>query len=287
MPGDAWDCQGTVLQTGPLPLLMGILNVTPDSFSDGGEHNTVDAAVRHGLQLAADGADIIDIGGESTRPGADPVSTSEELQRTIPVIEQLTAATDIPVSIDTTKAVVAERAIAAGARIVNDISGLTFDDNMPAVCRDTQAGVCLMHILGTPQTMQDDPVYEDVVRDVTEHLQRRMDECCRAGIAAERLCLDPGIGFGKTANHNLQLLRSAADLRKQLQRPLLIGHSRKRFLSRLLGRPVEERLAGTTGVAIALAAQQTDILRIHDVAAIRDALLAWHRVIDPAAPTPL
>lgn len=282
MAAETWDCQGTVLQAGPLPLLMGILNVTPDSFSDGGNHDSVEAAVQHGLQLVADGADIIDVGGESTRPGAAVVDTDEELRRTIPVIEQLTAETDVPVSIDTTKAVVAERAIAAGACIVNDISGLTFDQDMPKVCRDTEAGVCLMHIRGTPQTMQENPVYEDVVREITEHLRRRVDECCDFGIAPERLCIDPGIGFGKTAEHNLQLLQSAEQLRQTLERPLLIGHSRKRFLSKLLGRPVEERLAGTVGISIALAQQRTDILRIHDVAVVRDALLAWHRVHNPA-----
>jgi dihydropteroate synthase len=273
-----WNCQETVLQAGRIPLLMGILNVTPDSFSDGGEHNTVDAAVRQGLQLVADGADIIDIGGESTRPGADSVDAAEELRRTIPVIEQLAAQINVPISIDTTKAVVAKQAVAAGAKIINDISGLTFDECMLDVCRDTAAGICVMHILGTPQSMQQDPVYTNVVGEVTEFLQRCLDRCDEAGIPLERLCVDPGIGFGKTADHNLQLLQSISQMKQSLERPILIGHSRKRFLSKLLGRPVEERLSGTVGVSIALAQHNTDILRIHDVAAVRDALLAWRAV---------
>jgi len=267
-----------VLQAGRIPLLMGILNVTPDSFSDGGEHNTVDAAVRQGLQLVADGADIIDIGGESTRPGADSVDAAEELRRTIPVIEQLAEQIEVPISIDTTKAVVAEQAVAAGARIVNDISGLTFDKRMLDVCHDKTVGICVMHILGTPQSMQQDPVYANVVDEVTEFLQRCLDRCDAAGIPLERLCVDPGIGFGKTADHNLQLLQSIPQMKQSLARPVLIGHSRKRFLAKLLGRPVEERLAGTVGVSIALAQQNADILRIHDVAAVQDALLSWKAV---------
>lgn len=267
-----------MLQAGRIPLLMGILNVTPDSFSDGGEHNTVDAAVRQGLQLVADGADIIDIGGESTRPGADSVDAAEELRRTIPVIEQLAEQIDVPISIDTTKAVVAEQAVAAGARIVNDISGLTFDKRMLDVCYDKTVGICVMHILGTPQSMQQDPVYANVVDEVTEFLQRCLDRCDAAGIPLERLCVDPGIGFGKTADHNLQLLQSIPQMKQSLARPVLIGHSRKRFLAKLLGRPVEERLAGTVGVSIALAQQNADILRIHDVAAVQDALLSWKAV---------
>jgi len=267
-----------VLQAGRIPLLMGILNVTPDSFSDGGEHNTVAAAVRQGLQLVADGADIIDIGGESTRPGADSVDAAEELRRTIPVIEQLAEQIDVPISIDTTKAVVAEQAVAAGARIVNDISGLTFDKRMLDVCHDKTVGICVMHILGTPQSMQQDPVYANVVDEVTEFLQRCLDRCDAAGIPLERLCVDPGIGFGKTADHNLQLLQSIPQMKQSLARPVLIGHSRKRFLAKLLGRPVEERQAGTVGVSIALAQQNADILRIHDVAAVQDALLSWKAV---------
>jgi len=273
-----WRFLNRRLQRNTLPLLMGILNVTPDSFSDGGQHAVVDEAVAHGLQLAADGADIIDIGGESTRPGAEPVSLDDELRRTIPVIEQLASQIDIPLSIDTTKARVARQAVAAGAEIINDISGGTFDPDMLSTCAETRAGICLMHIKGTPQTMQRDPTYDDVVVEVTEFLRQRMEACEQMGIPAERVCVDPGIGFGKTADHNLQLMRSVATLRNELGRPVLIGHSRKRFLSKLLGRDVEERLSGTLGVSIALAERGTDMLRVHDVRSVSDCLLAWRAV---------
>ncbi len=274
----AWNFLNRRLQRHRLPLLMGILNVTPDSFSDGGRHSEVDAAVAHGLQLAADGADLIDIGGESTRPGAAPVSVDEELRRTISVIERLAPQIEIPISIDTTKAEVARAAVAAGAQIINDISGGTFDADMLSVCAETQAGTCLMHIRGTPQTMQNDPVYDDVVADVTSFLQRQLRACAALGIPAERICVDPGIGFGKTAEHNLQLMQAVGQMRTRLQRPVLIGHSRKRFLSKLLGRTVEERQSGTLGVSIALAELGADMLRIHDVRAVRDSLLAWQAI---------
>lgn len=261
-----------------LPLLMGILNVTPDSFSDGGLFNAVDSAIARALEMEADGADIIDIGGESTRPGAERVTLEEELQRTIPVIRQLSQKLRVPISIDTTKSEVARQAIDAGAEIVNDISGLTFDPAMMDVCRRTDAGICLMHIQGTPQTMQQDPRYEDVVSEVIEFLQQQVDRCLMAGIPAERMCVDPGIGFGKTADHNLELLSAVPRMQKELQRPVLIGHSRKRFLSRILGRRVEEREAGTVGVSIALAELGVDILRVHDVRTVRDALKAWDTI---------
>ncbi len=275
-----WKVGGRSYRSGALPLLMGILNVTPDSFSDGGEHSSRDKAVAHGLQLAEDGADFIDIGGESTRPGAATVSLTEELRRTIPVVERLAAKTSVPISIDTTKAEVAHQAIRAGALIVNDISGLTFDPDMIAVCAESNVGVCAMHIKGTPQSMQNNPVYDDVVADVTEFLHRRCEALVLAGISAERICLDPGIGFGKTAEHNLQLMRSLRTIRNDLRRPVLVGHSRKRFLSRILGRSVEERLAGTIGVSMGLADNGADVLRIHDVASTRDALIARQSVLE-------
>jgi dihydropteroate synthase len=262
-----WNIGSGVIRRDRLPLLMGILNTTPDSFSDGGQHSTVEAAVQHGLQLVADGADIIDVGGESTRPGSKPVSEDEELQRTIPVI-------------DTTKSEVAKQAIAAGASIVNDISGLSFDPRMLDVCGSSTAGICLMHIQGRPETMQQNPHYVDVVSEVCEFLQHQLQLCERAGISADRICLDPGIGFGKTAGHNLQLMKSVQRFHDLFHRPVLIGHSRKRFLSKLLGRDVEERQAGTVGVSIALAARGVDVLRIHDVRAVRDALLAWAAIAD-------
>lgn len=266
-----------------LPILMGILNVTPDSFSDGGQFNTVDLAVARGLAMEAEGADILDIGGESTRPGAEPVGTEEELRRTIPVIRRLAREVRIPISIDTTKSEVARQALDAGAEIVNDISGLTFDPDMLEICRQQDAGICVMHIQGTPQTMQLNPTYANVVAEVAEFLQQQVDRCLMAGIPPERMCIDPGIGFGKTAEHNLELLRSVSTLQRLLRRPVLIGHSRKRFLSKILGRPVEERLAGTIGIAIGLAAAGCDILRIHDVQPIRDALVAW-QALQTSAP---
>jgi dihydropteroate synthase len=259
-------------------MLMGILNVTPDSFSDGGRFDDVARAVDQGRMLQEQGAQILDIGGESTRPGAEPVPLDEELRRTIPVIRTLATELSIPISIDTTKSEVARQALDAGAEIVNDISGLTFDPQMLDVCRQYDAGICLMHIQGTPQTMQLNPTYQNVVREVTEFLQQQVDRCLMAGIPAERMCIDPGIGFGKTAEHNLQLLQAVPQLQHSLQRPVLIGHSRKRFLARLLGREVDERLAGTIGVSIALAAHGVDVLRIHDVQPIRDSLVAWQAV---------
>jgi dihydropteroate synthase len=268
----------------PLPRLMGILNVTPDSFSDGGQFHSIDTAVEHGLRLVDEGADLIDIGGESTRPGAEPVPYDEELRRVVPVIERLAPQIDVPISIDTTKAAVAASALEAGAVIVNDISGLSFDEDMPRVCRDYAAGIVCMHIQGTPQTMQLAPHYDDVVADIESYFRKRLEVLDAAGIPAERVCLDPGIGFGKTAAHNLDLL-AAVERFQLLGRPLLIGHSRKRFLKALLGRPVEERRAGTIGVAVALAELGVDYLRVHDVRAVRDALLAWRTIVDRARST--
>lgn len=273
-----WTLRTRDLTRQRLPLLMGILNVTPDSFSDGGQFNAMDQAVARALQMEADGADIIDIGGESTRPGSEGVTLDEELQRTIPVIRELAKKLRIPISIDTTKSEVARQALDAGAEIVNDISGLTFDRAMIDVCRESDAGICLMHIQGTPQTMQQNPHYEDVVGEVSEFLQQQVDRCLMSGILAERMCVDPGIGFGKTADHNLQLLKAIPRLQAELQRPVLIGHSRKRFLSKILGRSVEERESGTVGVSIALAQLGVDILRIHDVRSVRDALVAWDTI---------
>ncbi len=275
-----WRIGHELWEFGGLPKLMGIVNVTPDSFSDGGQFVSVSAASEHALRLVEEGADILDIGGESTRPGAVPVSLEEELQRVVAVVRELARKTRVPISIDTSKAEVARQCLDAGAVIVNDISGLTLDADMPRVCRESSCGVIVMHMQGIPQTMQFDPQYEDVVADVSRYFLRRLSELEAAGIARERIVLDPGIGFGKTAEHNLQLLSHIAQLH-QVGRPLLIGHSRKRFLKKVLGREVEERNAGTLGVSLALAAQGTDILRVHDVRATRDALLAWHTVMNP------
>ena len=272
-----WNVLDSHYELGRFPLLMGIVNVTPDSFSEGGDHFDSDAAVRHALQIAEQGADFLDVGGESTRPGADPVPLQEELRRVIPVVERIASETKVPVSIDTTKAEVARQAIDAGAVIVNDISGLTFDDEMPAVCRETGVGVVCMHIRGTPQTMQNDPHYENVVEEIRKFFERRLDALEAAGIPRERVVLDPGIGFGKTAEQNIEILSNIPRFHS-LGRPVLIGHSRKRFLGKVLGRAVDERTQGTVGITVALAAQGTDIIRVHDVAANRDALLAWDAI---------
>jgi dihydropteroate synthase len=277
-----WSFAGIDHALGTFPRLMGIVNATPDSFSDGGHFLDPAAALQHALKLVEDGADILDIGGESTRPGAIPVPVDEELQRVIPLIERLAASTQIPISIDTMKARVAREALAAGATIVNDVSALQFDEQMIEVCADSDCGVIVMHMQGTPQTMQHSPHYENVVEEVREFLAGRVAALDAAGIAPERIVLDPGIGFGKTAAHNLDLLRNIERLRS-LDRPVLIGHSRKRFLGKLLGKAIDERTAGTIGVSIALAQQHADILRVHDVAAVKDALRAW-RAISGEAP---
>ncbi len=278
-----WEFSSRQLRLGGFPLIMGIVNVTPDSFSDGGNYLTPDAAVNHALSLVEDGADILDIGGESTRPNATPVSEQDELRRVVPVIECLAKRTDKLISIDTTKAQVARQALKAGAKIVNDISGLTFDANMPAVCSEANAGVICMHIQGTPQTMQDNPHYEDVVHEIRAFFAERLQSLDQAGISREQVVLDPGIGFGKSAQHNLQIISNIRAFH-ELGRPILIGHSRKRFLAKVLNRSVDERTHGTIGIAIALAMQSTDIIRVHDVRAVRDALVAWDAVAGRISP---
>jgi len=253
--------------------LMGIVNVTPDSFSDGGDFLDPQLAVEHALRLESAGAICLDVGGESTRPGAQPVSLDEELQRVVPVIHSLRNQTECLISIDTTKSQVARAALDAGADIINDISGLTFDPEMTAVCADSDCGVIAMHIKGTPQTMQDDPTYDNVVTEVMSFLEERLNALKTAGIVKERVLLDPGIGFGKTAQHNLELMQHLTEIRS-LGRPLMVGHSRKRFLKKILGREVEERTAGTVGVSVALRMLGADVLRVHDVRGVNDALTA-------------
>jgi dihydropteroate synthase len=256
------------------PLLMGIVNVTPDSFSDGGQFLDADAAVAHARALVADGADLLDIGGESTRPRAKPVSDEEEIARVMPVIRRLAGQIEVPISIDTRKARVAQAAIDAGAEIVNDISGLEGDPQMLGVAASTGAGVCVMHMQGTPETMQINPTYTDVVADVHRYLRERRDALVAGGVAGERICLDPGIGFGKSYEHNLALLRSCHALHA-IGCPVLVGHSRKSFLGTLLGDEQADRTQATVGVALALAEQGVQLLRVHDVRPVREALLAF------------
>lgn len=253
---------------------MAIVNVTPDSFSDGGRFLDVGAAVDHAMRLVAEGADLLDVGGESTRPYATPVSQDEELDRVAPVIERVVRLTDAPISIDTSKAAVAAAAIAAGAEIINDVTGLTGDPAMIATALATGAGVCAMHMQGTPQTMQDDPRYTNVVEEILAYLAQRRDALLAAGIGRERICLDPGIGFGKTHQHNLTLMANLGRFH-ELGCPVLAGHSRKGFLGKLLGDGEADRDGATAGAALAAAGQGVQIVRVHAVQLVREALLAF------------
>ena len=251
--------------------IMGILNVTPDSFSDGGLHNQPDSALAHARRMIADGADILDIGGESTRPGASPVSIPEEIRRVTPVIRALRNEWNGRISIDTSKPDVAAAALDAGADIVNDVSGLAHPD-MIRVCRDAACGVVVMHMRGEPGTMQANPQYNDVRREVAHYLQHRLDHLCAAGIDPQCICLDPGIGFGKTTAHNLDLIRSAADLAPP-GRPLLLGVSRKSFLGALLHQPdCNQRDWPTAAITALTRAQGVRIWRVHNVRHNVDAL---------------
>jgi dihydropteroate synthase len=267
---DRWALGRRTLVLGELPLLMGVVNVTPDSFSDAARYFEPTAAVEHALDLVAQGADILDIGGESTRPGATPVAAAEELRRVLPVITALAERIATPLSIDTYKASVAREAVAAGAQIINDVTGLS-DPAMLKVALQSDCGLCAMHTPGPPSTMQSLAVYHDVVGEVFAYLRARRDALIAAGVDAARLALDPGIGFGKTTEHNLQILNGAQRFH-QLRCPLLFGVSRKRFIGQILGRAEADRAAGTIGVALALARRGVQILRVHDVAPVRDAL---------------
>lgn len=272
------DCR--VAQNGAGPLVMGILNVTPDSFSDGGRHSTIEDAIAVAIQMEADGADIVDIGGESTRPYSDPVSTDEEIRRVLPVIEGLRDRIKIPISIDTSKAAVARAALEAGAEIINDVTGLEGDPEMCAVAIESKAGVCVMHMQGTPQTMQDDPRYTNVVDEIADYLQQRFDWCIQQGIDPMRVCLDPGIGFGKTHEHNLELVRNVSRF-VDLGRPVLIGHSRKGFIGKVLGDKTVDRDAGTLGISLAMAVAGAAVIRVHAVRMTVDALRLFHACRNP------
>lgn len=255
------------------PRVMGIVNVTPDSFSDGGRHATTAAAIAHAERLVAEGADILDIGGESTRPGAAPVNVDEELARVLPVIEAALGF-GVPLSVDTLKPEVMRAAIAAGVDIVNDVQALRRPGALEAVAASPAVGVCLMHMRGDPRTMQQQTGYDDVVAEVADFLRARLDVLTGAGIAAERVALDPGIGFGKTVEQNLELLRRQREL-LALGRPLLLGWSRKSTLGAVTGRTVDERLPASLAAALAAVLQGARIVRVHDVAATVDALKLW------------
>jgi len=254
------------------PSVMGVLNVTPDSFSDGGRFFQTTAAVEHGRRLAAEGAALVDVGGESTRPGAAPVAAEEELARVVPVLEALSG---IPISIDTSKAIVARRALELGAELVNDVTALRADPELAGVVADRNAFLCLMHMQGEPRTMQVAPRYEDVVSDVAGFLEERLAFAVAHGIREERICVDPGIGFGKTPDQNLELLRRLGELRS-LGRPLLVGVSRKSTLGKILGDPraTNGTLAASLGAAVAAYERGAWMLRVHDVRQTVEALAA-------------
>lgn len=279
-----WQCGTRRIDLAARVCVMGIVNVTPDSFSDGGLYDRVEAAVAHGEQLVRDGADVLDIGGESTRPGAAEVSAAEEVRRVVPVIAALRARVDAAISIDTSKAEVAHEALAAGADIVNDVTALRGDTAMTDVVARAGCGVVLMHMIGTPRTMQDDPRYGDVVAEVAAFLRERALMAEAHGIARAAIAIDPGIGFGKTVEHNLELFRRMRVLAR-LDWPLLVGSSRKRFIGTVLDLPVDQRLEGTAATVAAAVIAGARIVRVHDVremarvARMADAL-APHREVD-------
>ncbi|MBW1974737.1 MAG: dihydropteroate synthase [Deltaproteobacteria bacterium] len=258
---------------GERTLIMGVLNVTPDSFSDGGRFFDKPKAIERAKEMIDEGVDIIDIGGESARPFSDPIPLDEEMRRTIPVIEAVRSISeDIPISIDTTKAEVARAALNAGADIINDISALRFDPDMVRVAADFGVPVVLMHMLGTPKTMQENPTYRSLISEIISFLQQRIEVAVEGGIDFEQLVVDPGIGFGKTLEHNLRLIKDL-DLFHSLERPLLLGASRKRFIGAVLDLPVEEREVGTAAVNVCGVLAGAHILRVHDVGFHRQAAM--------------
>ncbi len=271
-----WQVRDRVLTIDRRPLVMGIVNVTPDSFSDGGRFAAVEAAVAHGLELVSQGADILDVGGESTRPGAMPVPLEEELRRVVPVMEELAKQITVPLSIDTSKAAVAKACIERGASIINDVTALRGDADMPEVARRSRAGLVLMHMQGTPQTMQHAPHYDNVVEDIGRFFEERLASLEAVGVERQCTALDPGIGFGKTTAHNLDLL-THLDAFVRLGRPICLGLSRKGFIGRMLEqRPVERRLAGSLGgMLFAASIDAVQIVRVHDAEQTRDALTVF------------
>src|SRR5213593_2527762 len=260
-----WKIGNRVFNVSRQGLIMGVLNVTPDSFSDGGKFFELEKAIEHGVKMAAEGADVIDVGGESTRPGAEPVAAGEELRRAIPVIERLRAKIDVPISIDTSKAEVAHAAIHAGASIVNDITGGRGDEGMLPLIAETKSALIIMHMQGTPRTMQNRPQYEDVVSEVAIFFRQQYARAIECGVDPMAIAFDPGIGFGKTLEHNLELLAQLERLRAH-DRPLVVGISRKSFLGKLIGSPeISDRLVPGLALSALLRAQGADVFRVHDV----------------------
>jgi dihydropteroate synthase len=255
------------------PLVMGVLNVTPDSFSDGGRFSSLDAAITQAELMIESGVDIIDIGGESTRPGSPPLSIEEELRRVMPVLYALRDCGK-PISVDTRRPEVMQEAMIAGVDMINDITGFRDEDSL-SLLRDSDCALCIMHMQGTPQTMQHDPSYDDVVREVSEFLLQRADAAASEGIDRRRLCIDPGFGFGKTLEHNLELLANVGGIQHQLSLPLLVGLSRKSMIGKLTDKPVEQRMAGSIAAALYAISQGARIVRVHDVAETVDAISVW------------
>ncbi len=273
--------RGTCLDLGSRTHVMGILNVTPDSFSDGGRYTEYDSALAHAREMAAAGADIIDIGGESTRPGADPLSEQEELRRIIPLIERLSADLAVPISVDTYKSTVAKKALEAGASIINDISGLRFSPDMAQVAAEFGAAVVIMHIKGAPRNMQQNPVYADVVGEILSYLEKGIEIALRAGVDRERILVDPGIGFGKTLEHNLTILNRLEELRV-LGRPIVLGTSRKRFIGTILGIPEADQRIDGTAATVALGIERgASVVRVHDVAVMTRVARMTDAIVKP------
>jgi len=263
------------------PLVMGILNITPDSFSDSGQFMPLEAALDHAEQMIAEGADMIDIGGESTRPGAPVVPLDEELRRVMPILYALRDCGK-PLSVDTYKPEVMKEALLAGADMINDINGFNAPGALAAV-KDSDCGLCIMHMQRDPQSMQADPQYRDVTSEVASYLRQRVEEIGAAGIARARMCIDPGFGFGKTLAHNIELLKNLGRVLQELQLPLLAGMSRKTMIGAITGKPVEERMPGSVAAALVAAAHGARIVRVHDVAATVDALKVWQATRPDAA----
>lgn len=276
-PASSLSCAGKVLDLSA-PRVMGVLNVTPDSFSDGGRYLAPDAAVERALEMVAEGAAIIDIGGESTRPGAPAVSEQEELRRVLPIIEAVAARIPVPVSVDTSKARVMREAVAAGAGLINDVGALRAEGALETAA-ELAVPVCLMHMRGTPRTMQQAPDYDDVVGEVRGFLLERVQACLEAGIARERIVIDPGFGFGKTPSHNLSLLRHLERL-TETGLPVLVGLSRKSLIGQILGLPVERRLHGSVALAVLAAAKGALLARAHDVGPTVEALAVTAAVLN-------
>lgn len=264
-------CGSRRLELGRRTLVMGVLNVTPDSFADGGRFFDRDRAIEHGLAMAREGADIIDVGGESTRPFSEPVSADEEMERVLPVIEALAGEVDVPVSIDTTKAEVARAALAAGAGMLNDVSALRFDPDMAGVAAESGAPLIVMHMKGTPGDMQEDPRYEDLIGEIRAFLEEVVRAAVQAGVRREQILIDPGIGFGKTFDHNLQLIRDL-DRLSVVGRPLVLGCSRKAFVGHILGKEADDRDPGTMAAVAAGVLNGAHVVRVHNVAMAVDAV---------------